>query len=366
MRILHLSTPTSWRGGEQQVAYLMQQLEHKELEQFILCAKGGAMETYCQQNNIRYFSKKKGSSFNLFFARYIKSLCTQLSIDLLHIHDSHGHNLAVLAADIWQNKTPMILARRVDFPIRNKRYSVYKYNHPKIPQIICVSNAIQNILAEKVKDPNRLLTIHSGIDLQRFQNIRSSNILRETYQIPNNELLIGNVAALAPHKDYPTFLRTAHLLKTKYQLKAKYCLIGEGKERASIEQLISDLGMKNEVILTGFRNDIEQILPELDIFLFTSETEGLGTSLLDAIACQVPIVATQAGGVPEIIIHQKTGLLAPIKDTEALAKSVLQLRNDEGLKTQIIEGANSHLQAFTIDSLSNKTHEVYKKFLYKL
>ncbi len=363
MRILHLSTPTSWRGGEQQVAYLMQGLKEKEIEQYILCAKGGEMENYCQQNSLQYFSKKKGNSFNLLFARYIKTLCIKLSIDLLHIHDSHGHNLAVLAADVWGNSTPMILARRVDFPIRANRYSIYKYNHPQILKIICVSDAIRNILAKKIKDTTRLLTIHSAIDLSRFEFAKSTNILRNTYPIEQDELLIGNVAALAPHKDYPTFLRTAHLLKTKYELKAKYFMIGEGKERASIEQLIDDLGMKNEVILTGFRNDIASILPELDIFLFTSETEGLGTSLLDAIACKVPIVATQAGGIPEIIIHEKTGLLAPIKDAATLAKSVMRLKENIGLRNQLIQGATRHLQSFSINRLIDNTYDIYRKLL---
>ena len=76
--------------------------------------------------------------------------------------------------------------------------------------------------------------------------------------------------------------------------------------------------------MTGFRKDIPKILPELDIFLFSSKTEGLGTSLLDAFACQVPVVATNAGGVPELIIHEKTGLLSPTKDPQSLAKNVSQ------------------------------------------
>ena len=115
--------------------------------------------------------------------------------------------------------------------------------------------------------------------------------------------------------------------------------------------------------MTGFRQDIPQILPELDIFLITSKTEGLGTSILDALACNVPVVAAQAGGIPEIIIDQQTGLSAPVGDSTKLAQQVNYLLQNPVLKNQLIRNATKHLEAFTTATMANKTLNVYEKVL---
>ena len=99
------------------------------------------------------------------------------------------------------------------------------------------------------------------------------------------------------------------------------------------------------------------------MFLMTSETEGLGTSILDAFAAKVPVVATAAGGIPEMIIHKKTGMLAPIKDAENLARNVNELLANANLRAELIAGAYQHLQSFSKEQTALKTLEIYKEIL---
>lgn len=363
MNILHLSTAYTWRGGEQQIAYLMHALQtYSNVQQHLVCTAASEMEKYCLQHQLSHTAIRKVSPFNLYFAYRLKKICQAKSIDMVHLHDPHAHNLAVLSADFFKNKTPLVLSRRVDFRVRDNRFSLYKYNHPQIERILCVSDAIRHIMQPAIKDTQKLVTLHSGIDLNRFKQQSPKGILKKNYQVPDQKLLIGNVAALAPHKDYPTFIQTAALLLKK-GVAAHFFIIGEGKERAMIEAYIAEKQLQEHITLTGFRNDIESILPELDIFLITSETEGLGTSILDAFACRVPVVATKAGGIVELVEHEETGLLADVKNVEALAKNVLRLVENEALKKRLVMNAFKKVQYFSTENVGRKTYEIYKTIL---
>lgn len=363
MNILQVSTATSWRGGEQQIAYLVKELlTMANIQVWVLCTKGSAMEKHCQQQGWRFFSFPKFFSFNLSFSYRLTQICERYKIDVVHAHDAHAHNFSVLANDVFRNNRPILLSRRVDFPVRNNKYSLYKYNHPSIKKIACVSKAIQTIMQVSVKDKDKLTTIHSGIDLKKWRKEKKTPktaVLRQQYNLSSDELIIGNVAALAPHKDYFTFVKTADLL-LKAGVNARFLLIGEGGERKKIEQYIERKGLAKKCILTGFRNDLVDVLPELDIFLMTSTTEGLGTSLLDACAAKVPIVATRAGGIPEVVIHEETGLLALPKDAENLKKQVIKIINNDFLRTKLIKNALHHVENFSTKKMAEKTLLLYQ------
>ncbi|PIY12310.1 MAG: hypothetical protein COZ18_02390 [Flexibacter sp. CG_4_10_14_3_um_filter_32_15] len=382
--IAHLSTPKNWRGGEQQIAYLATELsENKMIRQTVLTPANSSLsnfiENYNKENattNLEVESLKGSSKFGQ--ARFLASFCKKNKITIVHLHDAHAHTIGVLSAVFFQNKTKFILSRRVDFPVKNNFFSKYKYNHSSIKKIVCVSDKIKEITAPSIKDKSKLVTVHSGIDLEKFNNLNDkkakTTILRQEYNLEKDTILIGNVAALAPHKDYITFLETAKILIPKLEQREKkentnreirFFLIGkeDGSETEIQNWLNQNQEIKNYFILTGFRNDIPIILKELDVFLFTSQTEGLGTSILDAFASEVVVVATAAGGVPESVIDNKTGLLSEIKNTLSLAQNVEKVLYDEELRTKLIQNATLHLQNFTKENTAKKTLEIYKNQL---
>jgi glycosyltransferase involved in cell wall biosynthesis len=248
--------------------------------------------------------------------------------------------------------------------MKKNYFSKYKYNHKCIKKIICVSEAIRGMYLPAIQDTSKVTTIRSGIDISRFK-YQASSILRKEFDIDADTLLIGNVAAISPHKDYFTFIDTVKLLQAA-GIKAKYLAIGnqeDTEETTCIRQYIQAQELSEVIILTGHRTDIPQILPELDVFLFTSKTEGLGTSLLDAFACRVPVVATKAGGVPELVIHEQTGLLVPIQRPDLLAAEVLRLLQNSTLRQQLVHHAQEYLQNFTKENTAEKTLEVYESVL---
>jgi L-malate glycosyltransferase len=362
MHIIHISTANSWRGGEQQLAHLMSELTRKGVSQEVLCIENAPLAAYCDQNGVATKVFKKQGALNLKAANMLANLCKQKRNIIVHCHDSHAHNIAYFSAIFFKNQSPVIVHRRVDFAVSNSFLSRAKYNHRTIAKLICVSNAIREILIPSLKNPEKAVVVHSGIDLSKFTGVENKNTLRKEFGFSDDTTLVGNIAALAPHKDYFTFIATAEiLLKNNPQLR--FVIIGEGSERKSIENEIQTRGLVDKILLAGFRTNIKELLKELNVLLFTSKTEGLGTSILDAFAGELPVVATKAGGIIEIIEHKVTGLLSETGNAKGLAEMVELMLKDDDLRKEIVANAKDRVKDFDFKNTATKILEIYKVVL---
>jgi len=361
-KILFITSPLTWRGGEQQLAYLLERLTQKNISFGVICPQRSAFYALCIEKGYHVHPFGYRGFFNLAIGLFVYKLWKKYRYSLLHANDSHAHMAAVWSS-VLGCKAPVVLHRRVDFPVKNTFFSRKKYNWPTIAAIICISEEVKRVLEPAVHNKNIMHVIHSGIDLGRFEKtIAQSADLRKAYNIPVRKKMVGMVAALAPHKDHKTFVETAELVFRKRD-DVVFIAIGEGNTRNDIESLINQKKLTGKVIIAGFMQNIPEILPQLDCFLLTSQTEGMGTSLLDAFAAGLPVVATNAGGIPEIVIHKKTGLLAPVKDAQVLAKNVSLILDDQNLRQYLTDQAKKHLQRFTHKEMGIKTIQIYQMVL---
>ena len=340
----------------------MEELEAKGILQYVLCFENGEFFKRASEKAFHVIPLPKKGGMSLQSAYRIKELCRSLKIQVIHTHDSKAHTLAFLAGFLFKNPTPIVVSRRVDFPIGKSLFSRIKYNDQKVAKIICVSQAIQNIMKPSIQDKNKLCTIHSGIDLARFEGLTKGAILRTKFGISPDEFIIGNTSAIAPHKDYYTWVETAEIL-VKKQFPAKFVIMGDGPLMNEMKLYVQSKNLSQHIFFNGFEKNILPLLNELDLFLITSTTEGLGTSILDAFACKIPVVATQAGGIPELVQHQKTGLSSPIKNANDLADNVQLLLSDTELKNELKQQAFLLLNSFSKKHTAEKTLEVYQSIV---
>jgi glycosyltransferase involved in cell wall biosynthesis len=360
MKVLHLSSEKSWRGGEQQMAYLIEELQNLGVTSHAAVRKDSAFESWCKKKNIPFITAGFKNDFDFSSALAVKKYCRLEHFDLVHLHSSRSHGIAVLSAALG-NTAPFILSRRVDFRLKSNLFSQWKYNHPSIKKIICVSEKTREIVSASVKDAERCVTVYDGIDLNRFSGKGIRGIIRKEYQIKNEEAIIGNIAAIAPHKDYFTFLDTVKLLSGK--IKAKYLIAGEGPLKEKIESRIKEMNLEQDVFLTGFRKDLENVFADLDVLLYTSEEEGLGSTLLDAMAYGLPVVTTTAGGIPEIVKNEFNGLTAPVKDSQKLSMQVMRMLTDAPIREQMIVNAKNFVRNFSKEKMAEHTLKVYGEIL---
>jgi len=367
IKVLHVSTPQSWRGGERQLFLLCSELLASDVEQHVLCPTGSVLSErlhpFSDQISIHQ-SKKKRGGVDLGYARALARICKQHDIQLVHAHDSHAHTAAVMAADLLRNKASIVVSRRVDFPVGSSSISRHKYNDRSVKAIICVSDAIKDIVKQSLPNCKALITtVHSGVDLNRFNDVAKRDLHTE-FGIPEGRSIVTNTSALEGHKDYPTFIRTIDTMISR-GVKVHGLIFGEGSLKDELQHLVNVLGIKDWITFAGFRADILPYLQSSDVMLFPSKMEGLGTAVLDAFGVGLLVVATRAGGIPEMVVDGESGCLVDVGDFKAAADVLERVLRKKDMRAQIVEGARSKLEDFSASNTAHGTEEVYRTIISK-
>jgi glycosyltransferase involved in cell wall biosynthesis len=290
----------------------------------------------------------------------LSRLIKQLRPDVVHAHDPHGVAMAALALSMSTqlDKPPLVAARRVDFHIKGNSLSRWKYR--QVDCFICASEAIRKMLVADGVPAARAVTVHEGIDLGHIEAAPAANLHAELW-LPHHAPIVGNVAALVPHKGQRHLIEAAAIV-VKRVPDARFVIAGEGELRPALERQIKDHHLEKHVFLAGFRPDVVSVHKAFDIFVMSSVSEGLGTSLLDAMACGKPIVATTAGGMPEVVKDGQTGILVPPRDHEAMANAIIRLLSDAAARRAMGAAGEARARAyFSAERMVQDTFEVYRR-----
>ncbi|MFO7660581.1 MAG: glycosyltransferase, partial [Candidatus Cloacimonadaceae bacterium] len=323
IKVIHIDTEKSWRGGQQQAVYLFEGMLERGYDTLMLCPPGSAMQAYCQDNHLPFQPLHCAHELDFGSGKDTAKIAGIYSASILQLHSGHSVSCG-LWAKLFNRKLKLVATRRVDFSIKKNPFSALKYNTRLLDHIVCISEEIRQVLLRDGVAKHKLSVIHSGIDTHRFDGIEVSADFRQRWGIPENALLVGTVAAFAGHKDYPNFLK-AVLNICKARQDVWFMAMGEGELLEPMKQLATELKISDRIIFTGFQSNVGEFLKAFDIFVLASKKEGLGTSVLDAMSVGSPIVATRAGGIPEMIKDKENGLLVNTGDSDALSQAVLHL-----------------------------------------
>ncbi len=359
MNILHIDEQRAWRGGEQQASYLIRGLSERGHQTYIAGRPGSAFLTRthgCVLAGIIPAAFR--GEFDPASLICLTQAIRRHEIDIAHAHTSHAHAYACLACK-FARRGKAIVSRRVDFPPRKGLLNRKKYACPD--HYVVISERIGDVLRDYGVPDEKLTLVHSGIDPERF-NV--APLSREEIGVPRDAFLFGNVAALVGHKDQATLIAAMPAVVQAFP-GVRLVIAGEGALRPRIEAQIRELGLGDAVHLLGFRQDVPQLLRALDAFVLSSREEGLGTAVLEAMACRLPVAAAPGGGIPEMVKHETTGLLAEaIEDPASLARQMIRLIEDRPLAASLASAGHDMLhERFTADRMVEGNVAVYEKVL---
>lgn len=343
-KILHINTNTVWRGGEQQIQYLFNHNSDK-YDKYLFCVENSELHKKNNALKERVFTFKKRFGADVSSAFTLKTLCNKLGITLIHLHDSHAVNIYIAAAFLGL-QTPAVIHRRVNIVITNKR----KYTHKQIQKIICLSDTVKKKFSF-IKEQEKLVVIPPAIALEKF-NTKKSNLIKTTLQLPENAILIGIAAALEKEKNIDEFIKIAQAAILKNDL-FHFIIIGDG----SLYNKYKEKYSTKNIHFLGFRNDIPNLLNELDIFLFTSKNEGYGQVLLEAMASKVPIISSNFPVAKEIISNNENGFI--YKTIEDAVDKIEFLTNNTKEKNQLVQHTYKFVQQFDVVLINKKIEEIY-------
>jgi L-malate glycosyltransferase len=360
---LHIDTAQTWRGGQNQVLLTVNGLRGIGHRATLVAHPNGELRRRAAEG-LDLVGLAPRSEVDLSAAWKFARLVKRLKPDIVHSHDPHGLAMAALAlsfggASIRTESLPALVAsRRVDFHLKGNSFSRWKYR--QVDCFIAASEAIRQMLIGDGTPPERTVTVHEGIDVEHVAAAPPVNI-HEGFWLPHQAPVVGNVAALVPHKGHRYLIEAAHLVVQQIP-DARFVILGEGELRDHLERQVREHHLEKHVLLPGFRTDVLGCLKAFDVFVMSSVTEGLGTSLLDAMACARPIVATAAGGIPEIVEDGITGTLVPPRDAGAMAAAIVGLLRDEQLRKRFGMAGDARVRAqFTVDRMVAETAAVYAR-----
>jgi glycosyltransferase involved in cell wall biosynthesis len=360
---LHIDTARTWRGGQNQVLLTVNGLRAIGHRAALVAHPDGELRRRVDEG-LELIPIAPRSEMDLSAAWRLARVVKRLRPDVIHAHDPHGVAMASLALSLGSGSAPdgrppaLIASRRVDFHLKGNSFSRWK--HRQVDCFIAASNAIRAmLLADGVPDSN-VVTVHEGIDVEHVLAAPPVNV-HETFFLPHQAPVVGNIGALVPHKGQRHLIEAAHLVVQQLP-DVRFVILGEGELREHLERLVRDHHLEKHVLLPGFRIDVLGCLKGFDLFVMSSVTEGLGTSLLDAMACSKAIVATKAGGIPEVVEDEVTGLLVEPRDHHGLAAAIAQLIADEPRRRRMAAAGFERISArFTVERMVAETANVYAR-----
>jgi len=360
MKILHINTERTWRGGEQQTLNLLVGLKTRRVASDLVCQPDSPMQERADGAGVNVIPIAMHGEIDLAAALRIRKLIKQFNYDIIHCHTSHAHSLAFLAS--VGTGSIRLVTRRVDFSIFRHSFlklSGIKYRY-MADYYIAISHKIKEVLVSDGLAGNRIFVAHSGIDSQRFMTADGGR-LRAEFNIAENQPVIINVAHLAGHKGQIHLVRAIPQVLAKLP-DARFFIVGKGELMAELKAAAAAQGLKDELVFTGFRDDVADFYQIADLYVMSSVQEGLGTAVLDALALAKPVVATNCGGLPEIIQDGRTGRLVAPADPAALANGIIDmLGRAEAAQSMARQGQAMVQKSFSIDAMVENNLKIYHK-----
>ncbi len=348
IKVLEMESSKGWGGQEKRTVRLVNNLPKNEFEVFWAVEKNSILYEKKDEIKATLLTYKLNRIYNLVTIFKLIRLVNSKKIDIISTHSGKDSWIGDIVGLF--TKAKVVRVRHLILPIK----SPYSYN--LADKVVTVSNQVKEYLNSAGVKKEKLLNIYTGIDTNRF-NPEIQYDLRKELNLSNDTVLIGIVAVLRGAKQHIKLIETFSKINHD---NVKLLIIGEGPMKEEIETCISNNNLKDKVLMLGHREDVHLLLPNLDMFCLPSRHEALGTSLLEAQSCGVPVLGSNVGGIPEALCHGQTGYL--FDDFDDLEKKISELlENKEKLQEFKNNSRKFILEKFSVEKMMEDTKKLYRE-----
>lgn len=358
MKILHVEGGRNFYGGAHQIVLLMEGLKARGIENVLACRKGSDLAAMAGPLADVHAIRMEGD-LDVGLIRRLSRVIQQSRPDLIHLHSRIGADVMGGIAGRLAG-IPVVHSRRQDNPESRLAVALKYRLHDRV---IAISEAIGNILLSEGLPSEKLRCVKDAVEITPRIETPERAWFRSSLNVPEHALSLGIVAQLIPRKGHQILLEAMPALLKVFP-ETRVFFFGKGPLDETLNASIRALGLEQNVVLAGFREDLDRILPCLDVVVHPAHREGMGVSLLQASLAEVPIVASEVGGIPEAVQDGMTGLLVPPKDPEALAEAILTLMKDEALRKRMGKAGRRWVEGhFSADHMVEGNLAVYRELL---
>jgi glycosyltransferase involved in cell wall biosynthesis len=278
----------------------------------------------------------------------------------VHFHTARAHALSPWLRGL---RVKRVVTRRMDYRVRPGWLSRLLYEG-SVDAVVAISQGVQSALLAGGVPPSRMHIIPSGIDTARFAFTTDQREQhRSAQRIAREECVVLAVGALAERKGHATLLQAAAVLRQR-GLRLRYLVCGDGPLRATLESQTRALGLAEHVQFLGFCPDVATYLALADVFVHVPLWEGLGVAVIEALSAGLPVVASRVGGIPELIEHERSGLLIPPREPQVLAEAIERVvHNFPWAKTLGTHGQSVVRTRYDVTVMAQANEALYYKLL---
>ena len=371
LNILLFTDADVFAGTERHILDLAMGLRTMGVNATIACPRPGALATRAAAADIPVVAIPKIGNIDRNAIHQLVRLLNSAAFDLIHAHNGRTHIAAAFAVK-KARRGICIATQHFLLPARTTHTGIkaiiasflHRRASAHTAGVIAISNAVRDCAIARRDDlPEKITTILNGSSPPDLTDAPGPTLVRSSLGLEADTPFIFCAARLQAEKDIPTLLSAMRIVMTNHP-KAHCLIAGEGDQKAMLERLISDLHLAPNVQLLGFRHDIPSLLRACDLFVLPAAAEPFGLVLLEAMALARPVIATSAGGPPEIVRHGETGLLVAPKDPAAMASAINKLLDNPNLRN--VMGSAGHARYcghFTVDRMARDTLALYRKLL---
>lgn len=325
LNILHLIETSEPGGAETVLAYIADNLDKDRYRSIVCVLEHGWLTDHLDNLGIPHVMIENRWSYDPVFLFKLLRLIRREKIDLIHSHEFMMTVYGSVAARIARIPHVGTIHGKVYYPNKQRRVQMLRMAAKLCSRLIAVSDDLNNFLTTLLNvRSGKIETLYNGIDLEKYRSASSREKSRERLGLHDKSIVLGTVGSLFEVKGLPYLLEATVILKDKYP-HLSLLIAGEGNREDSLKTLADQLNLGDTVRFLGFRDDIPDILQAVDIYVCSSISEGLSLSILEAMALSKPIVATNVGGNPELIVDGDNGFLVPAKDSARLAGAIADL-----------------------------------------
>lgn len=339
LTILHSESSVGWGGQENRTLYECIGMKNSGARVIVVCKPESKLAERALGAGIEVRTHPMRSNRDLSAIGFVMRLIKQASVDVVNTHSGDDSFLCAIAGRLSSIRPVIVRTRHLMLPITSKTtYSLFPH------KVVAVSESVRQYLVKEKGIPgDRVVTVPTGVDLERFDPDSTPDLLREELGAGPKTLIVGTVAILRRKKGHHVLLDAIPDIVREVP-DVMFVFAGDGPQRENIEARIKELGVERHVRLLGLRKDIPTVLKGLDLFVLPTLQEALGTSILEASAMRKAVVSTRVGGVPEAVREGETGLLVEPEDKDGLAGAVSRLLKDSTLRASMGENGRAMVE----------------------
>ncbi len=358
LTVLHTESSTGWGGQENRTLQESKELIKRGHRAIILCQPGSGLAKKAGETGIPTSVVRMRNNFDPVAINFVRRLIRKENINIINTHSSKDSWIATIGARLSGRRHAIVRTRHLAIGIKKS------LTYTLLPdKIVTVSEFVRRLFIEQGIQPDKVVTIHSGIDLREFDPLKTDNTLRKETGISSAAPVIVMVAILRFDKGHYYFVHAAKKVLKKFP-DAKFLIVGEGPQRANIEGYINEFGLNGNVLMLGLRGDIPRILASANLYVIPSLREGMGQSTMEAMSMGLPVIASNVGGLPELVIDNQTGILIPPKDISALAEAIIELLSDKEKSERLARCAQQSIKDnYAIEKTVDRTLNLYAELL---